>query len=731
MNFKKICYNCMKEKNTEGGACPHCGFVNEDYHCPAYQLPPMTPLNGKYLLGKAIGAGGFGITYLALDTHLQVVVAIKELYLKKISARDHTKVISVNASDKNCFEENKKRFLQEARVLAMFNEKDNEGVVIVKDHFEENNTAYIVMEYLEGETLKKYIGKKKIPFETVKTLMEPVCHALTKIHQFGVVHLDVSPDNIMILPDKGVKLLDFGGAKLIGAKEANDVIAFKRGYAPPEQYMENGRIGQWTDVYATAATMYYCLTGVKPVDSMERRAGAELELPSKLGANISSRAEAVLMKAMALEPDKRFQTMEDFWNALNIKKKNYKVKFAAAAGGVVAAGVVVLIAISILGGGKNEKSASLSGNTVQADVTAEAGKEDTTTETSVEAAEGTQTSEEVLTVGETMPIDLGTYIFENAKNREFVFGVDSNFGDDGAQLVLKDYSDVNCNRLFVTDEIEDDGFYNLRAAHTDSYIETSESQEIGEPLRQFAEMFDAGTEKWSFVYCGYDEEKEMNEVIIKNAAGSVLAPQNGTIEAGTPIVLTEYNQEDDSQKWYMRWSEKDTTEADVKVYHEGDLVEDISGIYNVASALDGMTSMDISRDTAFHPEPTVVTFKSEWLTTEDTGFQFEFVPTGSESRYKIFPADQAEGEHKCLEYNPDTLELVMRDESDSQNQLFRIVYVKSNTYLIQAYNEDVAGFDLDADGTAVGKAILVRPYDAVSDSRLVTWLLQTPHEPEA
>lgn len=725
MDFKKICYNCMKEKEQVGGYCPHCGFKNEDYKYPSNYLRPLTPLNGKYLLGRALGAGGFGITYVALDLHLQVVVAIKELYLKKISIREESKTISVNSKDKTLFEDNKKRFLQEARVLAMFNEKDNEGVVMVKDHFEENNTAYIVMEYLDGLTLKELVKKNRLSFEQVRNLFEPVCHALTKIHQFGVVHLDVSPDNIMIMDNNRAKLLDFGGAKTIGAKDEHDIIAFKRGYAPPEQYMENGRLGQWTDVYATAATMYYCLTGVKPIDSMERKAGAELEKPTKLGAKISPAIEAVILKAMEIDPSKRYQTMEEFWDALNNKKKKAKTdsgkgktskggkknggKTGMIIGVVVALIAVVVVAAMLLHKPKQEKPTL----------------PDSSGSVAVE-----ETEEVHVEVGETMPMTLGTYIFENASDRNFIMGIDSGFGDDGTPLVLKTYEDSNKNRVIVTDEDENDGFYNLRAGHTNSFIETSESQEIGETLRQFADFYDVGTQKWVFIYCGHDDEKDMDEVIIQNAAGSVMAPKDGKVQDGIEIVLTELNMDDDSQKWYVRWSELDESEQPIVVYKEGDLVETVSGVFNVASALDGQTSMNINRDETYHPEPTVVLFKAEWLTTDDTVFQFEFVPTGYESRYKIFPVDQTDGAHQCLEYNPDTSEIVMRDESDSENQLFRIVYVKSNTYLIQTYNESVLGFDLNDAGNAEGVSVLARPYDAIEDSRLETWLLQIPHAKE-
>ena len=721
MDFKKICYNCMKEKEQVGGYCPHCGFKNEDYKYPSNYLRPLTPLNGKYLLGRAIGAGGFGITYVALDLHLQVVVAIKELYLKKISIREESKTISVNSKDKTLFEDNKKRFLQEARVLAMFNEKDNEGVVMVKDHFEENNTAYIVMEYLDGLTLKELVKKNRMSFEQVKNLFEPVCHALTKIHQFGVVHLDVSPDNIMIMDNNRAKLLDFGGAKTIGAKDEHDIVAFKRGYAPPEQYMENGRLGQWTDVYATAATMYYCLTGAKPIDSMERKAGAELEKPTKLGAKISPAIEAVILKAMEIDPSKRYQTMEEFWDALNNKKKKAKTdsgkgkttnggKTGIIIGVVVALIAVVVVAAMLLHKPKQEKPALL-------DPSGSVAVEETAEEVHVE-------------VGDTMPMTLGTYIFENASDRNFIMGIDSGFGDDGTPLILKTYEDSNKNRVIITDEDKNDGFYNLRAGHTNSFIETSESKEIGETLRQFADFYDVGTQKWVFIYCGHDDEKDMDEVIIQNAAGSVMAPKDGSVQEGSEIVLTELNMDDDSQKWYVRWSELDESEQPVVVYKEGDFVETVSGVFNVASALDGQTSMNINRDEAYHLEPTVVLFKAEWLTTDDTIFQFEFVPTGYESRYKIFPVDQTDGAHQCLEYNPDTSEVVMRDESDNENQLFRIVYVKSNTYLIQTYNESVLGFDFNDAGNAEGVSVLARPYDAIEDSRLETWLLQVPHAKE-
>ena len=306
MDFNRICYNCMKEKDRADGICPHCGFDNSRYRWQENELPPLTPLNGKYLVGRALGAGGFGITYIALDLNLQVTVAIKELYLSRISVRERDTNISVSSRDRECFEDNKKRFLQEARVLAMFNEGDNEGIVNVKEYFEENNTAYIVMEYLDGTTLRNKVKQQTFTFEETKKIMEPICHALTKIHQFGVVHLDVSPDNIMMLNDGSAKLLDFGGARSLYTDDDADFICYKVGYAPPEQYSGHEQ-GPWTDIYALCAVMYHGITGQRPMRSVRRAEHDDLRLPSQLGIPIAPQIEE--KKGLSIRKENRYQSI--------------------------------------------------------------------------------------------------------------------------------------------------------------------------------------------------------------------------------------------------------------------------------------------------------------------------------------------------------------------------------------------------------------------------------------
>ena len=695
MDIKKICIYCMQEKPQADGVCPHCGKDNRNYERNPQHLPPMTPLNGKYLLGRALGQGGFGITYIALDTHLQVPVAIKELYLKDINRRNSGHTVTLTNNDIALFEENRKRFLQEARVLAMFNEKDKDGIVSVRDHFEENGTAYIVMEYLDGITLKQYVKQKdKFSIEDTNKIIMSVANALMKVHEFGVIHKDVGPDNIMVLRDGSVKLLDFGAATNLYKRESGDIVSFKRGYAPPEQYRENGRLGPWTDVYALAATMYFCLTGVKPVESMKRDAGETLQPFSKYGIKLNSKMENAIMKAMALSPNERYHSVEEFTNAMLMgTKKTNKGLWGVVSGLAVLAMVVVFLISS--GGSKPAQDPGT----------------DETNGTSIQATE----DEVLYQVGDTIPMFLGTYMIESYSTPGLVMGVDSGFSDNGASLILTEYSELNRNRIMVTDAVAGDGFYNLQAAHTNSFLQAYNTQELGAPLIQHADMMDSGTEKWVFVYCGQENGRDI--VILKNAADLVMAPQDGVMEAGTPLVLAEQNMDDASQKWYLNWSEKNQEEPDVHVYMEGDLVETETGVHTVASAYDGITMWAMSSHESLE-EPELIVWENVWDSTQH--FRFELV---EESRYRIYPVNQPEGANQCIEHDEETGRVYLRDVSDNVNQLFRVVYTGYNMYLIQAYNECIVGFEINKDSGINGSAIVVKPYEEFADSRQVKWLL--------
>lgn len=319
VDIDKLCPSCMKD--TDGrSVCPHCGFSKEQYTSPLHHLKPGSLLNGKYLVGKAIGEGGFGITYVGYDLNLEIKLAIKEYFPNGFASRDvsNTDTVTIfSGSEQEFFEQGRDKFINEAKSLAKF---DNlPGIVSVKDFFLENGTAYIVMEYVEGETLKDFLkrnGGKTEP-ENIFAMMQPLMKSLAEVHSQGIIHRDISPDNIMITKDSRVKLLDFGAAREVnngGNKSLS--IQLKPGYAPEEQYRSHGNQGPWTDIYALCATMYRAITGVQPIESLERLQNDTLQPPSALGIVIDPVKESALMTGMAVFAQNRFQSIELLYNAL-------------------------------------------------------------------------------------------------------------------------------------------------------------------------------------------------------------------------------------------------------------------------------------------------------------------------------------------------------------------------------------------------------------------------------
>ena len=279
-----------------------------------HYLKKETKLNGRYIITSVLGEGGFGITYYGVDDLFGNEVAIKEFFPQGIVTRnnEYTDNVTVTyAKQDEAFLAGKKRFIGEARVMAKFN--GDQGIVNVTDFFEANNTAYIVMEYLDGITLKEYLkGNRQIPVDELMGLLAPLLESLDDVHQSGLIHRDISPDNIMVLKDGSVKLMDFGAARdytEFGEKSLS--IVLKPGYAPAEQYQSRGVQGPWTDIYALCATIYKCITGKTPEDSIQRVMEDELKKPSELGVDISPQIEKTLLKGMSIAPKDRYQNLKD------------------------------------------------------------------------------------------------------------------------------------------------------------------------------------------------------------------------------------------------------------------------------------------------------------------------------------------------------------------------------------------------------------------------------------
>lgn len=307
------CPNCMQALPAGDDVCPFCGFDVTGYEEKSTCLKPFTVLQNKYMLGRVIGIGGFGITYIGWDLNLQTYIAIKEYYPSSLASRDTsvtaTQVIP-NESSIDVYDKGLKRYVEEAQNLSKFYQL--QGIVSVKDFFYENGTGYIVMEYINGINLKEYLNNAggKLPEQTVLGLMKPVLESLYQMHNTGLVHRDISPDNIMVDKDNKIKLIDFGSAR--GQSTETDktyTVILKHGYAPAEQYYAKGNQGPWTDIYSLCATMYKMLTGQVPPNSVERMETDEYTDPSAMGIVVSQRTEAVLRKGLAVKTGDRYQNI--------------------------------------------------------------------------------------------------------------------------------------------------------------------------------------------------------------------------------------------------------------------------------------------------------------------------------------------------------------------------------------------------------------------------------------
>lgn len=370
------CYGCMRPIGDEP-ICTHCGYDQRTSN-EAHRLPAGTVLKEQYLIGRVLGQGGFGITYLGWDLYLDIPVAIKEYYPSGVVMRDSTvtmDVVSCSGDDGARFRNNKERFLREAKMLARFSQTPE--IVQVKNFFLANNTAYIVMEYIEGVTLRQHVKDHgRLPVAQTLEMIRPIIASLCKVHKAGLVHRDISPDNIMLLADGGLKLLDFGAVRDVGPAAVDKGVTksteaiLKQGYAPIEQYQRHGSLGPWTDVYAMCATIYFCLTGEVPPDAPERLLyDEELKLEEKI-PELQPEQALALAHGMELRATSRTASMDALLEELYPESEQPKPvpipdpvpdpvppkknRWLLLAAGVAAVAALVLCITLLVGGGKQE-----------------------------------------------------------------------------------------------------------------------------------------------------------------------------------------------------------------------------------------------------------------------------------------------------------------------------------------------------------------------------------------
>lgn len=315
----KRCFGCMRELPAPDEPCPHCGYDRRAATFNRNHLPPGSTLGDRYVIGQALGLGSFGITYIGWDDVGQTRVTIKEFLPSAFALHraGDPQVQFYSEQGHALFEEGLRRFGEETSVLRSLTQA--ESVSAILDYVRENGTGYAVMEYLSGQTLKARLAQcRTMTFDEAMEILAPVLRTLDEVHRNGLLHRDISPDNIFLCDDGRVKLLDFGSAQYELMRDDSEglPVVLKHGYSPPEQYGSALTAGPWTDVFGAAATLYKMLTGIVPPDAPGRGQEDTLLLPSEVGCVLDQQAESAIMRALALAPEDRFPTADAFLEAL-------------------------------------------------------------------------------------------------------------------------------------------------------------------------------------------------------------------------------------------------------------------------------------------------------------------------------------------------------------------------------------------------------------------------------
>lgn len=630
MDYSKTCIHCMNTKPTVDAPCPCCGHTESDSVQFQHQLPARTVLKERYLLGRVLAQDALGFLYLSLDLHRNELRAVRELFPTGICYRTRSHSVGVTLEQERLFSTNRSRILQETDILSMLQRSGNEAIVQLLDHFEENDTVYLVFEYHDAIPLRQYINENKLlPLEQIASLMQPIGQTISKIHSFGAFHGNIRPDSILIRREGGALLSDFGP----------DGIDFDAPYISQEQRLGSGISGAWSDVYSFAGCLFFCLTQNDPKHTNDpadylshgiKTAGRRLDR-----AFISELTTS--LNPLQLKRPQRIDTLLQTMSSMTHQPNSLLWTILS----VVACMSMIL---TFLMGSPNSNT--------------------------LESAPMETISTIVATESTTVPVlsevTLGSYLFVNYADPNLIIGIEGGYGDNGARLILTDYEESNRNRLLITDHVPDDGFYNLQVAHTNSFLS---AEAPGEPMTQYFSMQGIDSEKWQFFCMGEVNGRKI--YTLQDASGYTFSPKDGVLTSGTELVLSQPDPSAPEQQWYLVWSERNIDEDTLTVYLPGDAVLTLDGCYTIHSA----SIPELNCTFTGVETPQLVFAESEY------SLQLRF-ERQSNGQYRIFPVSEDYGADVCLEYSKSLDRLVLCSISEAEEQFFSVIYAGWNTYQI-------------------------------------------------
>lgn len=326
MNYNNLCYRCFCEKPIREKPCPKCGYKYTPNTVSSNCLLPGTLLHNRYIVGVALGVGGFGITYKCLDTKIGGICAIKEYFPANFALRSNaTKFVSVAEQNLERYNKIMKRFVEEAELVKSLHHRN---VITIYDSFFENNTAYYVMEYCDGIDLRRYTNNfnRRLEYDEGMNLLYQIMNGLEYIHSKGILHRDIAPDNIYVTKNNSVKILDFGSARSEMDQFNRELsVIVKVGYAPIEQYGGRGKQGPYTDIYALGATFYHLFTSKIPIESTQRVAEDNLEPFSRLRPDLPDNLKYCIEKSMELTTSKRISNIAEMKSILGLSNASVRI----------------------------------------------------------------------------------------------------------------------------------------------------------------------------------------------------------------------------------------------------------------------------------------------------------------------------------------------------------------------------------------------------------------------